>query len=684
MKIGKQQDVRDCGLVVLQSFINYFYSTWVDIDYLKMKASYGTNGITLKNLEDIAKKNNLLFDACEGDFKTLSQLENKELPIMILILENGIYHYVILYKKHKNKVCLLDPAQGERIISSDYLKQIYQNVAVFISKNNENNNTNKSHLENKIGSIFNAKSYTLSLIFSAIFATFLGFVSTFFIKIIFDYVLPNQQVKLAILLFIAFLWVNIIRFINDFFRGFVIKKSQNSIELDLNKQYYSKIKNAKYKCLSKLNNADLLRRSAYIESIANYQATFTFAILSEIFTLVLSTIVLLLISYWLFIIVLTVSLFSLLINFLYQSNINQKFQKFIVAGLKKEMSNLDFVLSHKELKNQDYANFISSQQTKNNFAFKDREYQIFSTNARKNFLTSVFNNNLSLILVFVSSILIMKNKLSPGTTMMFLTGVSFFITPLNTIVDLFLKFNIVKSQMKLLNFVLNFEEDNINKNGLQISKLESIKIQDLTFNYEKHKDIIDIGYYEVNDNLQLKGNNGCGKSTFLNLISLNLEPESGAIKLNNINSKNVDLLDFKNKIFYSNPGIYLPETTIFDYVCLQNKDLIKNFQENIQKYNLNLIINKMKIDLYENITNNGANFSSGQRQLIMLLRLFTKKFNLILLDEAFENLDAESTQIIFEAIKKFQDQALFIEISHSKKFIWNNKEVNFEQINQIK
>ncbi|WP_406615615.1 Mbov_0121 family peptidase domain-containing ABC transporter [Mycoplasmopsis hyopharyngis] len=683
MKIGKQQDVRDCGLIVIQSFINYYFDKWVDIDFLKMQASYGPNGISLKNLEDIANKNNLNFDACEGDLESLIGLKNKELPIMILILENGIHHYVILKKISKKEVLILDPAQGERIIELNYLKEIYQNVAAFISKKS-NKGIKEEKLSNKISGIINVKNYTIGLIISSFLATILSFTASFFIKIVFDYILPNQHKKLLILMFISFLWINIIRFINDYIKGYIIKKSQNSIEIDLNRYFFYKLRYSRLIDIFKLNNADLIRRMSYIESIANYQSTFTFVILSDIFTILTSTIALIWINYWLFLIVLLVAFISVIINFLYQNIIKQKFDKFMHVSLAKGVSDLDHILAIKELGNVDYKNFIASRQIQNYNKYKNEEYEIFKTTSSKNLVSNILVDNLNLIIVFVSSLFIFKNKMSSGTLMMFLTSTSFFLSPFNTIINLFLKYNIIKEQIKLLNFVFNFKEVEQFENGILVDKVNSISLQDATFYYEKNKNVLDINFFTIDQNIQIQGKNGAGKSTFLNIIANNFELSTGTLKINDIELKNLHLPYYKNNIFYSHPNIYLPETTIYDYVCLGNKELSTTLNQNLEKYKLTNLLSRMKIDLKTNMSNNGNNFSSGQRQMIIILRLFTKKFPLILLDEAFENLDVQATNEIFAALKDFQNQALFIEISHSKKFIFNNKEVQLEQINKIK
>ncbi|MGP1451603.1 MAG: ATP-binding cassette domain-containing protein [Metamycoplasmataceae bacterium] len=383
-------------------------------------------------------------------------------------------------------------------------------------------------------------------------------------------------------------------------------------------------------------------------------------------------------------IVLGIALISLLINFLYQNIIKQKFTSFISKGLKKGISDLDHILSIKELGNIDYKNFIASRQLINQNEYKKEEYSIFTSTTKKNLIDNIFLDNLNLIIVFISSLFIFKNKMTPGTLMMFMSGTAFFLSPFHNSIDLLLRYSIIQEQIKLINFVFNFKEEEYFENGILIDKINKINLQDVTFGYEKYKNVLEISNLNIDQNIQIIGKNGIGKSTFLNILANNYEPNTRQIKFNNIEKKNLHIPYLKNNTFYSNPGIYLPETTIFEYITLNNDEYINTFNNNLEKYGIYKILNDIKLDLKTQMSNNGNNFSSGQKQMIILLRLFTKQYSLILLDEAFENLDTNITEKIFKAIKEYQNESLFIEISHSKKFIFKNKEVELEQINQIK
>ena len=79
------------------------------------------------------------------------------------------------------------------------------------------------------------------------------------------------------------------------------------------------------------------------------------------------------------------------------------------------------------------------------------------------------------------------------------------------------------------------------------------------------------------------------------------------------------------------------------------------------------------------LRNNASNVSSGQKQIINILRLFAFKYELIILDEAFENVDRKNIKFLSNRILDYQD-SIFVEISHSKKYLTTGKEVDIEDI----
>ncbi|WP_281272062.1 ATP-binding cassette domain-containing protein [Mycoplasma struthionis] len=176
----------------------------------------------------------------------------------------------------------------------------------------------------------------------------------------------------------------------------------------------------------------------------------------------------------------------------------------------------------------------------------------------------------------------------------------------------------------------------------------------------------------MKSNLILKAKNGFGKSSILKLLYLLFEIKSGKIKINNIESKNINKLSYRKRVYLNNIMHYLPNDFLIKILCSENVETMNLFVYNLEKYNLVSILDSCNLSLNKKIEDNGNNLSSGQKQIVNLLVLFTKKFDLVLLDEAFENVSIEIFEQLKLAILDFQKDAIFIEISHTNKIINEN------------
>lgn len=113
-----------------------------------------------------------------------------------------------------------------------------------------------------------------------------------------------------------------------------------------------------------------------------------------------------------------------------------------------------------------------------------------------------------------------------------------------------------------------------------------------------------------------------------------------------------------------------------DFITNNSTESTEIFLQNFKKFNLDVLLNNAQINLNDQIIGGGVNFSSGQKQIISWLRMFASHYKLILLDEAFENVDDKNFNFIKGVMNQIEIN--LVEVSHSKKYIRNSKEVNLE------
>ncbi|MBN0919133.1 cysteine peptidase family C39 domain-containing protein [[Mycoplasma] gypis] len=112
MRIKKQQEQKDCGLVCLQGFFYYFYKQWISINELRKNANFSENGLNLVELKNLANKYGIKLQILQGDFQSFLNWKIDQ-KMILLLNNNNIFHYVILENKDDKFITYTDPQKGK-------------------------------------------------------------------------------------------------------------------------------------------------------------------------------------------------------------------------------------------------------------------------------------------------------------------------------------------------------------------------------------------------------------------------------------------------------------------------------------------------------------------------------------------------------------------------------------------
>tara|TARA_B110000971_G_scaffold215478_1_gene249005 strand:- start:1461 stop:2387 length:927 start_codon:yes stop_codon:yes gene_type:complete len=206
----------------------------------------------------------------------------------------------------------------------------------------------------------------------------------------------------------------------------------------------------------------------------------------------------------------------------------------------------------------------------------------------------------------------------------------------------------------------------------KIEKLETINLKNVSFYYDSPKKRIlkKVNLkINLNKNTGFIGENGSGKSTFLDLISGLLDPSTGKIL---VNSKN--LLDDKTKALLHSNISYLPQNpfiihgTIKENIVIGNDKIdIAHLKKCLLLADLNNFIRKKSRGLGYSVGLNGNKLSGGEKQKIALARAMYRNPKIIILDEATSAIDELSQSKIIKNLKAINLKTKFIIVSHTKK-----------------
>lgn len=221
------------------------------------------------------------------------------------------------------------------------------------------------------------------------------------------------------------------------------------------------------------------------------------------------------------------------------------------------------------------------------------------------------------------------------------------------------------------------EIETINTNHDIITSKDNITIQvlDLDYNYLDKKIFENESYvFQSPSIINVVGNNGSGKTTFLKILDRLLLPKKGSININNINYENISNKAFRESVFYLEQSSKVFNMTLRENIIFSND---KSLDEIIMYYfnQLGLNMDNFEKGLDTKIENDGATLSIGTIQKIAITRLFLRKPKIILLDEPTASLDEQTRDKFTLLIEKYikENNAICFNVTHDNKI---NKGVN--------
>lgn len=332
----------------------------------------------------------------------------------------------------------------------------------------------------------------------------------------------------------------------------------------------------------------------------------------------------------------------------------------------------DFVRNVQVIKTPQIFKRLSGRINDAQVELKKNEMSMFGISIVSKVAGEVINLVAPIVITYINAVLIFDNKLSIGQMMMLISASNFFLGSMNDIFGFAISFINFRREVKLFEEVIDLKDEEKNQTGIVAAKIKELFFENFCFSFDKK--IFEIPFLNINSNIKIIGKNGCGKSTFMKVIS-SLAIGNGEFRINDLSQQLYSLDSLRSNVMLISQSEHLPKVKVLDYIC-DNKESKEIFEYNLKQPELIEIIKNSGISLNQEIIDGGNNFSAGQKQIIMLLKIFAHQPKLLLLDEAFENVDTT----IFELFKNLlaRHPEIIIEISHSKRFVSNGKEVDFE------
>lgn len=308
--------------------------------------------------------------------------------------------------------------------------------------------------------------------------------------------------------------------------------------------------------------------------------------------------------------------------------------------------------------------------------FHDKNTKLYKAFYREMLMYAVFRpliyilSILSLMIVlWFGSRNVFDEIISVGTLYIFSNYIRSFFDPIQELAEQFSTLqSSIASAEKI--FTVMDEEEFIPEieNPKQPDKITGkIEFDHVWFAYEGKNYVLKDVSFVINpgEKVAFVGATGAGKSSILNLIGRYYDIQKGHIYIDGIDIRQLSKKQLRSAIGQMQQDVFIFEGDVAYNIRL-NDDAITDAQVKAaaEYVNASHFIEKLPQGYHEPVTERGATFSAGERQLLSFARTLAHNPSILVMDEATANIDTETEILIQEALEKLMDGRTTIMVAH--------------------
>lgn len=272
-------------------------------------------------------------------------------------------------------------------------------------------------------------------------------------------------------------------------------------------------------------------------------------------------------------------------------------------------------------------------------------------------------------MLLVGGWMVIGGDLTVGELTAFSLYLVMFFAPIQSIVQLYNAYQQGQASIKKLRGFLE-ESPSVPEaeDAPDLATIEgSIALEDVSFGYAADAPVLHDISLEIppGESLAVVGPTGAGKSTIAKLIVRFYDPQSGRVRIDGQDVRNVSLESLRRQLGVVPQEPFLFNGSIGENVAFSRPDATEEeIWEACRTVGLDTMVSRLPDGLDTPCHERGVSLSSGERQLLALARAFLAQPRVLVLDEATSNLDSNSEKKIEEALDAVLKGRTAIIIAH--------------------
>lgn len=667
-----QIDETDCGVAALAMLFKYF-GTQVSLAKLRNLAKTNQMGTTILGLVKTAQKFGFETKAIKADM-SLFKIKDLPIPFIAHVIKNeNLEHYYVVIRVTKNYIKIADPDPTTRIkkMTFDQFEKEWTGVSVFIAPKTTYKpvKENKSSLFSFIPGLLKQKNLLINIVLASLLTTIISIIGSYFLQAVIDTYIPNNMQNTLAIIALGLLVFYIFQSVFYYAQNFLLTILGQRLSIEIILGYIKHIFTLPMDFFATRNTGEIVSRFSDASKIIDALASAALSMLLDVGIVIIMGIILCIQNSKLFLLTLvSIPIYSIVIIAFAKpfERLNQKAMESNSVVSSSIIEDIHGIETIKGLSSED------KRYQKIDSEFVDLLKKNLSYNKAdilQQALKLFIQLGLEVFILWTGATLVINNNLTIGQLMTYNALLSFFVNPLQNIINLQSKLQSAHVANNRLNEVFLVESEFAKKRPLNdITKFNGpIILQNISYQYGYGVDVLHNINLTIKENekLTIVGMSGSGKSTLAKLLVNFFEPTTGEILINGHQLKNVDKQVLRKFINYLPQNPYIFSGSILDNLQLGNKEGTKS-NDIFMACKIAMIaddIAKMPLQYNTHLDEDATILSGGQKQRIAIARSLLSPAKILILDESTSSLDTITEKQLVKNLLKIKDRTIIF-IAH--------------------
>ncbi len=643
----RQRDQSDCGPACLASVFSY-YGLKIPVARIRLEAGTDQKGTSMWGLIKVLEQFNFESKGLRGTMEHLSQLP---LPFIAHTeQEDGMQHYVCVYKVNTRGVKVMDPADG-RFSRWDHAKfeNSWSGAVIVLVRGITGKEIQQESFE-KVRLIRLLKPLWKPLIqalLSALFYTVLGLSTALYIGKLTDYVFVTHNTGLLNLMSTAMIIVALVMIYLIIVKNIITLKTGQVIDNQLIASYYRHIFSLPQKFFDSMKTGEIISRISDAVKIRGFINDAVIGILVNIMIVLFSFTTMFFLNWRLAAVMIAIVPLYLLI-YLFYNRRNRTIERKVMEQSATFESHLVESLQSSECSKQFNLNKrmqLMAEEKLNKLL--DTLYRSGLNSIAVSGSTELINRIFTIALLWIGSYFVIRQEITPGKLISFYALLGYFTGPVSSLIGANKTYqNALIAADRLFEIFQLKPEQAHGKPAFPKAEFGDIVFHNVSFSYGTRGEIFrDLNLtIKAGDVTVVKGSSGSGKSTVASLIQHLYPVNSGCITINGYDTRHFSVESIRAMMGVVPQQIRFLTASMLENLApgIRNPD-VKRILDLLNAVGLIPFIQSLPVGLETRLTENGSNLSGGERQRLAIVRALYGRPALLIMDEATSSLDPDSS-----------------------------------------